>query len=371
MTENKVSGVKVKLQNVSKTFKKSTVINNLNLSINPGEFLVLLGPSGCGKSTTLRLIAGLDQPTQGKILFDGKNVKNMTSEQRKIAMVFQDYALYPNMTVYQNLDYALRVHKVKKAVRKQRLERILQTLNLKKVENHYPNQLSGGQKQRTALGRGMAKKSRLFLLDEPLSNIDVQLREKARDEIQKIHEINQQTIIYVTHDQTEAMALGDRIAVMNDGQIQMIAVPDEIYNHPTNLFVAQFIGSPRINLLPVNVVSNSLQITGQIAVTDWHLLTKAKLQQNDQLLLGVRPENVKIEPIQPASYNKNLLGKIVQIIDYGRFQQLSIEIAANQLLKAVVNRNTVKLNTTVAISFVQDKCLLFDLQTKKNINWRG
>ena len=371
MVKNEVSGVKVELQNVSKIFKKNTVINDLNLSIKPGEFLVLLGPSGCGKSTTLRLIAGLDQPTQGKILFDDKNVKKMTSDQRKIAMVFQDYALYPNMTVYQNLDYALRVHKVKKEVRQQRLKRILQTLNLEKVKDHYPSQLSGGQKQRTALGRGMAKKSRLFLLDEPLSNIDVQLREKARDEIQKIHEINRQTIIYVTHDQTEAMALGDRIAVMNDGKIQMIAVPDEIYNHPANLFVAQFIGSPRINLLPAVVVSNSLQVAGETAVADWHLLTKNKLQQNDQVILGVRPENVKIEPRQISDHNTGFLGEVVQIIDYGRFQQLSIKITANQLLKAVVNRNNVKLHTNVVVSFVPDKCLLFNPRTKTNINWRG
>ncbi|MCP0887833.1 ABC transporter ATP-binding protein [Ligilactobacillus sp. WILCCON 0076] len=358
------NGIKIELKAVSKNFKKTKIIKEMDLLVNPGEFLVLLGPSGCGKSTTLRMIAGLESVSAGEVLFDGKNAQKMTSLQKNIAMVFQDYALYPNMTVSQNLEYALKVHKVEVDVRKQRINKILKTLDLIKVANNYPSQLSGGQKQRTALGRGMIKQSRLFLLDEPLSNIDVQLREKARDEIQYIHQQNQQTIIYVTHDQTEAMALGDRIAVMDNGKIQMVATPDEIYNHPRNLFVAKFIGSPQINLIAAKVNNNCLNKGKLQLVNDLKQITAYQFQEEEEIYFGIRPENIQLT----APKKEHVVGIVTQITDYGRYQQIIVEIATDLTLKVISNDTTTQVGDEVGVVFNTDKILLFDTQNGMNLN---
>lgn len=365
MLEN---GVKVELKSVSKSFKQTRIITEMNLQINPGEFLVLLGPSGCGKSTTLRMIAGLESLTAGKILFDDQNIKKMNSWQRNTAMVFQDYALYPNMTVLQNLEYALKVHKISGDVRKKRVNKILNTLDLEQVADNYPSQLSGGQKQRTALGRGMVKQSRLFLLDEPLSNIDVQLREKARDEIQNIHKQNKQTIIYVTHDQTEAMALGDRIAVMDNGKIQMVATPDEIYNHPQNLFVAKFIGSPQINLMVTEFEADSLNKGKTQLINNVKKLSDYQFQPREKVYFGIRPENIQIMPL---NQNENYLrGTVDQITDYGRYQQIMVKVASDLNFKIISNNNQNDIGDKVSLSFKQSKILLFDQHNEKNITRR-
>ncbi|QEA42456.1 ABC transporter ATP-binding protein [Leuconostoc pseudomesenteroides] len=357
----------MQLNNVTKRFKKKTVINELNLVVQEGEFLVLLGPSGCGKSTTLRLMAGLEQVTSGSILINGKDIKQADQFENNFAMVFQDYALYPNMTVYQNLEYALKVHKVPKAEREVRLNKILATLNLTDYQDRLPGQLSGGQKQRVALGRGMAKKSNIFLLDEPLSNIDVQLREKARDEIQSMHDESHQTIVYVTHDQLEAMSLGDRIAIMNDGIIQMIDTPDEIYNHPVNLFVAEFVGVPQINTLLGEYTDGKVKFAGHSLISDSDRLRHINPTQSN-LFIGIRPENINVS--ERAINDSAIPAVVTKTVDYGRYQELIMLVDGDKLVKVTTNNNRFDIDDAVFLSLVADKILLFDCDTKQNIEYK-
>lgn len=359
------SEVALELKKVTKKFKGTNVISEMDLKIKNGEFLVLLGPSGCGKSTTLRMMAGLEKPSDGQIMIAGKDSQKISSVERNIAMVFQDYALYPNMTVYQNLEYALKIHKVEKEERKRRLEKILETLNLTAYRDRLPGQLSGGQKQRVALGRGMAKKSSIFLLDEPLSNIDVQLREKARDEIQNLHEKNQQTIVYVTHDQLEAMALGDRIAIINEGKIQMIDTPDNIYNHPANLFVAQFVGTPQMNILEVNYQKEMLTLNERPLFLNTEHLKNLGLSEGN-LYLGIRPEHIIVKRKQEISLE--LPARVDQVIDYGRYQQLTLNIGKRQTIKAIVTNNEFKNDDPVYILLSEKRTLFFDHVSKKNVD---
>ncbi|MEX0379931.1 ABC transporter ATP-binding protein [Leuconostoc sp. MS02] len=363
MDTNKI----IQLKGVTKIFKKTTIINSMNLEVNEGEFLVLLGPSGCGKSTTLRMMAGLEKASGGEILINGKSADKNNDFENSFAMVFQDYALYPNMTVYQNLEYALKVHKVPKNERENRLNKILDTLNLLDYKDRLPGELSGGQKQRVALGRGMAKKSNIFLLDEPLSNIDVQLREKARDEIQSMHDERHQTIVYVTHDQLEAMSLGDRIAIMNDGIIQMIDAPDNIYNNPVNLFVAEFVGVPQINIL-----TGSIHHNGSVYFDNYSLISNEmrlkKIQQTEtKLYLGIRPENVNVT--KSATGNNSLPATIDKIVDYGRYQELVLKVGENQLIKAITTNNDFKERASVYATFVESRIILFNYVTKQNIEY--
>ena len=359
MNENNAT---IELTGVCKQFKNTKIINNMDLKIKAGEFLVLLGPSGCGKSTTLRMIAGLEKPTSGKLEIDGQSLDSIKNDGSTIAMVFQDYALYPNMTVYQNLEYALKVHKVPAQQRKTTIDKALKTLNLEDYQDRLPAQLSGGQKQRVAVGRGMVKKSKIFLLDEPLSNIDVQLREKARDEIQNLHENNHQTIVYVTHDQLEAMALGDRIAVMNQGIIQMIDKPENIYNHPTNLFVAQFIGTPQINVIDVSLDEENLILNGQTILQ----VTNDNLPYQDYLL-GVRPEHLNCSKVKMNDYS--IATTVEEIVDYGRFNQLLLRMESGKNVKAIVTENSYVLNEQVFITIDQKSSILFDTKTKENLYW--
>lgn len=354
----------IELKKVTKEYKNTKVINQLDLEIKAGEFLVLLGPSGCGKSTTLRMIAGLETASDGEVLIDGDDLKKKSNDGSTIAMVFQDYALYPNMTVYQNLEYALKVHKVSKDERKRRLASILETLNLSEYKNRLPSELSGGQKQRVALGRGMAKKSKVFLLDEPLSNIDVQLREKARDEIQNLHDKNKQTIVYVTHDQLEAMALGDRIAVMNDGIIQMIDTPENIYKNPTNLFVAKFIGTPQINVLSVKHQDDCLLLGERKLMS----VTKSKkINTKTDYLLGIRPEHVRI---LTNSENKfSMPAEVIKVVDYGRFTQVLLKFGFDNTIKAVTKNLTCSVGDKVFVQIEEETSIIFDIDSQKNIYW--
>lgn len=356
------SNATIELKNISKQFKKNTIIDGMDLSVKAGEFLVLLGPSGCGKSTTLRMIAGLEEPTSGQVMIDNRDLRELKNDGHTIAMVFQDYALYPNMTVYQNLEYALKIHKVAKDERQKRIENVLETLNLTKYRDRLPSQLSGGQKQRVAVGRGMVKKSEIFLLDEPLSNIDVQLREKARDEIQNLHATNQQTIVYVTHDQLEAMALGDRIAVMDQGIIQMIDVPENIYNNPANLFVAEFIGTPQINVIEVEYKDSNVLFNNKSIFADQNLNLKEQKYR-----LGIRPENLFCSKERQNSQDLELT--VENIIDYGRFVQLSLANDEGLTLKSIVNTFEFNVNEKVFVHLKKATSLLFDYETGKNLNW--
>ena len=236
-------------------------VDDLNLDIKDGEFLVLVGPSGCGKSTTLRMLAGLEEVNKGRILIGGKDVTTMQPKDRDIAMVFQNYALYPHMTVYDNMAFGLKLRKVPKDQIDKQVKEAAKILDLEKLLDRKPKALSGGQRQRVAMGRAIVRDPKVFLMDEPLSNLDAKLRVQMRTEISKLHERLGATIIYVTHDQTEAMTLGTRIVVMKDGVVQQVDTPQNLYNAPGNLFVAGFIGSPQMNFLDAKVKVNGNDVT--------------------------------------------------------------------------------------------------------------
>ena len=257
----------VVLKNLIKSYDgKKNIIDNINLEINDKEFIVLVGSSGCGKSTILRLISGLEEITEGEILIDGKVVNNVHPKDRDIAFVFQSYALYPHMSVYDNIAFGLKMRKIDKKLIDEKVRDVARSLNLEELLDRKPRQLSGGQRQRVALGRAIVRNPKVFLMDEPLSNLDANLRVQMRSEIKKLHQKLQTTFIYVTHDQTEALTMGDRIVVLDKGKIQQADTPEEIYNNPKNKFVAGFIG--QMNFIDVNVVNNKFLIEGTEFYTD-------------------------------------------------------------------------------------------------------
>jgi multiple sugar transport system ATP-binding protein len=271
-------------------------VNNLNMEIQDREFLVLVGPSGCGKSTAMRMVAGLEEISEGQIIIGDRVVNDLPPKDRDVAMVFQSYALYPHMTVRDNLAYPLKLRKVPKVEREQRVRKAAQTLDIEQFLDRKPKALSGGQRQRVALGRAIVRDADVFLMDEPLSNLDAKLRVQTRAELIKLHERVQTTIIYVTHDQVEAMTMGDRIAVMSLGVLQQLATPQELYDHPANKFVAGFIGSPSMNFLDVNVEASDGRLYAvtpgfKMRVPDekGRMLEKYRGQT---VTLGVRPEHL-------------------------------------------------------------------------------
>ena len=239
----------LKIENISKTYGQLDILKNIDLNIEDGEFLVLVGPSGCGKSTTLRIIAGLEEPSEGEVYIGGEIVNDRDPSRRDIAMVFQNYALYPHMTVYENMAFGLTLRKRDASDIENRVQDAAEILMLTDYLKRRPKELSGGQRQRVALGRAIVRQPQVFLFDEPLSNLDAKLRSEMRLEIKKLHQMMGATMVYVTHDQTEAMTMGDRIAVMNNGIIEQIGTPQELYSSPSNIFVGSFIGSPPMNFI--------------------------------------------------------------------------------------------------------------------------
>jgi multiple sugar transport system ATP-binding protein len=289
---------RVELQAVSKHFGKTTVIHDLYLAIEDREFVVLVGPSGCGKTTTLRMIAGLEMASHGQILIGGREVTKLRPGLRNCAMVFQNYALYPHMTVRENMAYGMRVRKTKPAEIKRRIEDAARTLGLADYLDRRPRQLSGGQQQRVAIGRAIVRDPDVFLFDEPLSNLDAKLRIEMRTEIKRLHRRLQNTVIYVTHDQVEAMTLADRVVVMNKGKIAQMATPIELYERPANTFVAAFIGAPSMNFLPAHVVGlgNGLALRlddgTELPLPD-KVATRFARARDQKVTFGIRPEHMK------------------------------------------------------------------------------
>lgn len=285
------------IENVKKSYGSTEILKGINISIKAGEFLILVGPSGCGKSTLMNSIAGLEEVTEGRILIADQDVTYTTPKDRDIAMVFQSYALYPNMTVEQNISFGLEMRKVPKEERQAEVERVAEMLQISHLLNRKPAQLSGGQRQRVAMGRALARRPQLYLFDEPLSNLDAKLRVEMRTEIKKLHQKLGTTIVYVTHDQIEAMTLADRIAVMKDGEVQQLGTPQEIYDNPANLFVAGFMGSPAMNFIPAKVISQDGKPMLELATTSNVALPFPKAEALDAyigatVLLGLRPEMI-------------------------------------------------------------------------------
>ncbi|MBQ9246144.1 sn-glycerol-3-phosphate ABC transporter ATP-binding protein UgpC [bacterium] len=282
----------VELKNITKIYDKKKIIDNVSLTVEDKEFLVLVGSSGCGKSTLLRMIAGLEDITEGEILIDNKVVNNVHPKERDIAFVFQNYALYPHMSVYENMAFPLKMRKMSKKDIDEKVKEAAEILNLTELLQRKPKQLSGGQRQRVALGRAIVRKPKVFLMDEPLSNLDAKLRVQMRAEIKKLHQKLQTTFIYVTHDQTEALTMGDRIAVIEKGIIQQTGAPIEVYNNPVNKFVGGFLGSPSMNFIPSKIDS------GKLTINDISLELnedqRNKLGNRNEIIIGIRPEHFNV-----------------------------------------------------------------------------
>lgn len=282
----------IELRQIAKRYGKLEVVHGIDLDISAGEFVVLLGPSGCGKTTTLRMVAGLEDVSDGTLSIGGKVVNAVAPKDRGVAMVFQNYALYPHMTVRQNMEFALRPLKLPREEVEKRVTETAATLGLDALLARKPAALSGGQRQRVAMARAMVRTPDVFLFDEPLSNLDAKLRTQVRWEIAKLHKRLGSTILYVTHDQVEAMTLADKIVIMRDGYVEQIGSPEEVYSNPRNTFVATFIGSPAMNLIPVRVVGDMLQSEG------FQLPVPARFQgiaaEGQELLLGIRPREVQL-----------------------------------------------------------------------------
>jgi multiple sugar transport system ATP-binding protein len=297
------------IRNLGKTFGKDTVaVDDFSLEVAHGEFVVLVGPSGCGKTTTLRMIAGIETADKGSIMLDGRDIARLGPEKRDIAMVFQDYALYPHLDVFDNIAFPLKVRKTPKEEVAARVDRICKTLGITDLKRRRPRQLSGGQRQRVAMGRALIREPRLFLMDEPLSNLDAKLRLQLRNEIAAIHRDLDATIIYVTHDQTEAMALADRIVVMDRGRIVQIGSPQQLYDEPRNAFVAEFIGTTPINLLEVRLTEGSVSIGGAPVEASRGLVGALEKIGKANFLMGVRPERMSMGPREGRGGNEAAAG---------------------------------------------------------------
>ena len=287
----------VALRNIVKTFDKTPAVQGIDLDIADREFIVLVGPSGCGKSTTLRMIAGLEEATSGEIYIGDQLVNDVPPKDRDIAMVFQNYALYPHMTVFENMSFGLRLKKFPKAEIKERVQGAARILDITELLDRRPKQLSGGQRQRVAMGRAIVRNPKVFLFDEPLSNLDAKLRVQMRTEIKKIHQKVTTTTVYVTHDQVEAMTLADRVVIMNAGRIDQIGSPHEVYHSPKTQFVAGFIGSPTMNMLPCRLVENGSGLA--VRLSDWLSLpvppsrvARYRARVGKELTFGLRPEHI-------------------------------------------------------------------------------
>jgi multiple sugar transport system ATP-binding protein len=294
----------VVLKEVTKKFGDFVAVNSIDLKVGDGEFVVLVGPSGCGKTTTLRMIAGLEEVTSGEIYIGDRFVNNIPPKDRDIAMVFQNYALYPHMNVYENMAFGLKLRKVPKKEIDRRVREAAELLGISDKLKSKPKELSGGQRQRVALGRAIVRNPKVFLFDEPLSNLDAKLRVQMRAELQELHHELKTTTVYVTHDQVEAMTLGQRVAVMKDGQLQQYDEPQRIYDHPANIFVAGFVGSPAMNFIPAQLIADD----GKIYVTGPGFKLRVPQEKaaalrdhlGQEVIFGIRPENLKAKEMLPT-----------------------------------------------------------------------
>lgn len=361
----------LKLNNVKKIYGKDVVaVDDFNLHIKDKEFIVFVGPSGCGKSTTLRMIAGLEEISEGELFIDDVLMNDVAPKDRDIAMVFQNYALYPHMNVYDNMAFGLKLRKFKKSDIKERVHHAAKILGLEEYLDRKPKALSGGQRQRVALGRAIVRDPKVFLMDEPLSNLDAKLRVQMRAEIQKLHRRLQTTTIYVTHDQTEAMTMATRLVVMKDGIVQQVGTPKEIYDNPENVFVGGFIGSPAMNFLHGTAVEGKIKL-GDIEViipeNKWELL-KNNGYANKEVVLGIRPEDIydsngKTELDVNSTVEihvdvAELMG--AETIVYG-------EVNGEEVVSRIDARTGIETGSTLQLFFDMTNCHFFDANTGERI----
>lgn len=337
------------LRDLVKTYDKTEVLHGINLEVADGEFVVFVGPSGCGKSTTLRLIAGLEETTSGQIIIGDREVNNLEPKERDIAMVFQNYAIYPHMSVKKNIAFGLRTSKLSKADKEARIAEVAGILDMVDLLGRKPNQLSGGQRQRVAIGRAMVRDPAVFLFDEPLSNLDAQLRSQMRLEIKKLHQRVGNTIIFVTHDQVEAMTMADRIVIMKDGHIQQVGTPDEVYHTPTNMFVAQFIGAPSMNMIPGKAGPDGIALD-----TGGHFPC-AKVQPGQELVLGVRPDDLSLVGGTPV-----LQGTVALREPLGHETLIYLQTKAGEIIAKADGRTPPMVGETVNLGADPANVHIFD-----------
>ncbi|TGD41773.1 sn-glycerol-3-phosphate ABC transporter ATP-binding protein UgpC [Pseudotabrizicola sediminis] len=348
----------VSIRNVEKTFGETQVIHGINVEIADGAFVVLVGPSGCGKSTLLRIIAGLEDVTGGQILIGGTEVNDMAPKDRDIAMVFQNYGLYPHMTVAQNMGFALKLARAETADIALRVGRAAEILNLTPLLDRFPRQLSGGQRQRVAMGRAIVRNPQVFLFDEPLSNLDAKLRVQMRAEIKELHQRLKVTTVYVTHDQIEAMTMADMIVVMHDGVVKQAGAPLELYDRPSNLFVAGFIGSPSMNFFAATVTDGALRLADGQSL---QVPEGTSLAEGLQVIVGLRPEELVLS-------DHGLRAEVTLVEPTGAELHVGARLAGQQMTAVFRERHSLKHGQAIAMTPLPGRMHLFDPTTQTRLN---
>ena len=374
--------VELNLKNIYKKYPNSDhySVEDFNLDIKDKEFIVFVGPSGCGKSTTLRMIAGLEDITEGTASIDGTVVNDVAPKDRDIAMVFQNYALYPHMTVYDNMAFGLKLRKYSKEDIDKRVNEAAEILGLKEFLQRKPADLSGGQRQRVAMGRAIVRDAKVFLMDEPLSNLDAKLRVSMRAEIAKIHRRIGATTIYVTHDQTEAMTLADRIVIMSAtknpagtgtiGRVEQIGSPQEVYNHPVNKFVAGFIGSPAMNFITVTLEGNQIVANGlRLTVPEGTLkVLREKGYDGKKLIFGIRPEDINTEPAFLETFPDSVVHATISVSELlGSESHLYCQVGDSEFIARVDARDHLETGAGIDLGFDLNKAHFFDFETEKTV----
>ncbi|MGI0493211.1 ABC transporter ATP-binding protein [Alkalinema pantanalense CENA528] len=355
----------VRLEKLVRQFSGGSQVGEVSFTIPDGQFWVLVGPSGCGKSTILRMLAGLETPTGGDLYIADRRVNEIPARQRDVAMVFQNYALYPHMTVRENLSFGLKMRKVDAATMQSRVQEVAEILEIAPLLDRKPKQLSGGQQQRVALGRAIVRQPQLFLLDEPLSNLDAQLRDDTRTELKRLHQSLGITTVYVTHDQTEAMTLADRIVVLDRGQVQQIGDPQTIYNQPANRMVATFLGSPPMNILPAQFLGDRWQVEGQsftLGETGRSVALPETLRSGQTYDLGIRPEYLTIN-----STNPHFHATIDVIEPLGRETLVRVQGANTALMLIVPIDQALQVGDRLPIALDPNQLFIFDPATGDRI----
>jgi len=360
----------VELEKVSKRYGDVLAVEDFTLTTTDGEFVVLVGPSGCGKTTTMRMVAGLEAITAGSIRIGGRDVVGMIPRERDVAMVFQNYALFPHMNVFGNMAFGLRLRKLPKQQIKEQVNKAAKILGIENLLNRRPKELSGGQRQRVALGRAIVREPRVFLMDEPLSNIDAKLRVEMRAEIIKLQRRLGVTTFYVTHDQVEALSMGDRVVVMLDGRVQQVGAPKELYNKPVNRFVAGFIGSPAMNFVRGRVSKDGTVSAGQ----DIQLFLPSSQTEKigrlnlGEVWIGLRPENLKIRPDNAAITNNVIKGRVEVVEPQGSTTIIQLSVGGDIRLIALINEQVEpEPGSVLALSVASDAIHLFDPATDQSI----
>lgn len=354
---------KLEIKDLSKSFGETKVLDNINLTVNSGEFLVLVGPSGSGKSTILRIIAGLEEPTYGEIKINNTTINHLLPKDRDIAMVFQNYALYPHMSIFDNLAFPLKMKKISKEIIEKSVSETAEQLGIKNYLKKQPKELSGGERQRVALGRAIIRKPQLFLMDEPLSNLDAKLRTQMRSELLKLHKTLGRTFIYVTHDQIEALTMGSKIVVLDHGKVQQIGTPQEIYTTPSNTFVAGFLGSPAMNFFDIKIINNK-------KILFCEELKEVNLSNNfsnQDFILGIRPEHLNCKQNSDITFQGTI--ELIEMLghEYLLYASITNKTPKITFCCKITNNLNVRTNEQVTFSIDLNKAHYFDKSTNKRI----